>query len=104
MAVAGQAQAKALVLLRKQAAALKSRSLSDLIKRAEADPFAKVKQLIKQLIERLLHEANAEIKKKAWCDVEIGKANATLHRFRLPEIAQLKAEKEDLEAKYASLE
>merc|ERR1719221_2396849 len=93
-----------MVLLRKQAATLKSRLLSDLVVRAAANPFAKVKQLIQQLIERLLKEANAEITKKAWCDEEIGKANATLHRFRLPEIAQLSAEIENLEATETGLE
>merc|ERR1719473_1624499 len=80
-------------LLRKMAEQDQSTSLAQLVSRVKAvlragtsfgdDPFAKVKGLIKEMIERLIKEAEAEASHKAWCDEEM---------------AETKEKKEDLEA------
>merc|ERR1719199_368599 len=58
-----------------------------------ADPFAKVKKLIQELIERLLAEAN----QKGWCDKSIGDAEQK-RDYAAEEIAALNAEMAKLEA------
>lgn len=42
-----------------------------LAERAAADPFEKVRQMIKDLIMQLMEEANQEITHKGWCDTEL---------------------------------
>merc|ERR1719316_670644 len=53
-----------------EASRLRSRRLGLLAEKLAADPFAKVKKLIDDMITRLLEEANAEAEQKGFCDKE----------------------------------
>ena len=62
-------------LKEKRARQLNSRVLSTLAVRSEDDPFTKVKRMIKDLIVRLMEEANEESEHKGWCDTNLGQMN-----------------------------
>merc|ERR1719389_207323 len=76
---------------------MKSSVLSDLLQEVQKDPFAKVKVLIRQLIQRLLAEANAEATQKGFCDAEMGKAEKD-RDFRHEDTTKLSAGIMELEA------
>jgi len=83
-------------LLKGKGKELKSTLLMSLASRIAEDPFAKVKKLIQELIERLLTEAANEADQKGWCDKAI--ADAKQKRTYAAE------EIEDLNVKMAKLE
>merc|ERR1719412_38536 len=64
-------QAQVQLFLQSKAKELNSRVLSALASRITADPFRKVKKMIKDLITRLMEEANEEAEHKGWCDTEL---------------------------------
>merc|ERR1719408_1177894 len=57
--------------LKGQASRINSRVLSALAMRVSADPFKKVKKMIKDLIVKLMEEANEEAEQKGFCDTEL---------------------------------
>jgi len=113
-------------ILRKMAERDQSASLAQLVSRVKAvlragtafgdDPFAKVKGLIKEMIERLIKEAEAEASHKAWCDEEMAETKekkddleANIEKYTVKidkmtaDIAMLKEEVKKLQAELAAL-
>merc|ERR1719162_775189 len=89
-------------LLKGQGQKLKSTLLASLATRIAADPLAKVKKLIQELIERLLTEAANESNQKGWCDKAT--ADATQKRtYSADKIEDLNSKMEKLEALSAKL-
>jgi len=60
--------------LRGKGSSLRSAALTALATEIAKDPFAKVTQLIEELIKRLQKQSAAEAEQKAWCDKSIGEA------------------------------
>jgi len=51
-----------------------SYAMMELASRAKADPFAKIKGLIQDMVDKLMNEANEEASHKAFCDEELTKS------------------------------
>jgi len=84
-------------LLRSKGSQLKSTLLTALASQISADPFAKVKQLIQELIERLLQEAGNEANQKGWCDKAISDAEQK-REYSAKAIEELNGQMAKLEA------
>jgi len=95
-------QARVASYLQKRAETLGSRVLSALAVRVEADPFAKVKKMIKDLIVKLMEEANEEAEHKGWCDTELS-TNEQTRKEKTEAVETLHAEIDQLEASIAKL-
>merc|ERR1719330_949605 len=81
---------------------LDSRVLSVLASRVSDDPFQKVKKMIKDLIVRLMEEANEEAEHKGWCDTELS-TNEQTRAEKTEAVETLHAEIDQLEASIAKL-
>jgi len=95
-------QQRAAEFLLERAKHLNSRVLSALAVRVEADPFVKVKKMIKDLIVRLMEEANDETEHKGWCDTELS-TNEQTRKEKTEAVETLHAEIDQLEASIAKL-
>lgn len=84
-------------LLKKSGAQYKSTLLTSLAVEITADPLAKVKVLIQELIQRLLHEAAGEADQKGWCDKGMSDAKQK-REYAADEVATLNGEMAELEA------
>merc|ERR1719407_236288 len=100
--VSAENQNRAAEYLAQQATLLKSKMLSMLAGRASADPFGKVKKMIKDMIVRLMEEANEETEHKGWCDSELG-ANKVARDSKTEDVNQLTAQADQLTADIAKL-
>ena len=67
-------QERAADFLGLRASQLNSRVLSELSLRVADDPFAKVKEMIRDLLVHLMEEANEEAEHSGWCDTELSTA------------------------------
>merc|ERR1719437_93739 len=95
-------QQRAADFLRNQAGRLNSRVLSALASHVADDPFAKVKKMIKDLIVRLMEEANEEAEHKGWCDTELS-TNEQTRKEKTEAVETLHAEIDQLDASIAKL-
>merc|ERR1711871_1847755 len=76
---------------------LNSRVLSTLATHVTDDPFKKVKKMIKDLIVKLMEEANEEAEHKGWCDTELA-TNEHTRKEKTEAVETLHAEIDELEA------
>jgi len=97
-----QAQNRVAVYLKSRATQLNSRVLATLAARVSDDPFNKVKKMIKDLIVRLMEEANEEAEHKGWCDTELS-TNEQTRKEKTEAVETLHAEIDQLEASIAKL-
>merc|ERR1712182_151483 len=88
--------------LKEQASMINSRVLSALSMRVTEDPFKKVKKMIKDLIVKLMEEANEEAEHKGWCDTELS-TNEQTRKEKTEAVETLHAEIDELEASIAKL-
>merc|ERR1712028_14094 len=97
-----QAKLQVVSYLNRRAKQLNSRVLSALAVRASDDPFQKVKKMIKDLIVRLMEEANEEAEHKGWCDTELS-TNEQTRKEKTEAVETLHAEIDQLQASIAKL-
>ena len=95
-------QQRASDFLQNRANELNSRILSALASRVAADPFSKVKKMIKDLIVRLMEEANEEAEHKGWCDTELS-TNEQTRKEKTDAVESLHAEIDELQASITKL-
>jgi hypothetical protein len=96
-------QERAAEFLKMQAGQLNSRILSTIATRVADDPFTKVKKLIKDLVVRLMEEANQEAEHKGWCDTELA-TNEQTRQAKANEVTTLHAEIDQLTASLSTLQ
>merc|ERR1719487_2496093 len=97
-----QAKMRVVSYLNKRAKQLNSRVLSALAVRVTADPFKKVKKMIKDLIVKLMEEAAEEAEHKGWCDQELS-TNEQTRKEKTEAVETLHAEIDVLESSIAKL-
>merc|ERR1719219_575520 len=97
-----RAQSQVALFLQSKAKELNSRLLSAMASRVAADPFRKVKKMIKDLITRLMEEANEEAEHKGWCDTELS-TNEQTRKEKTEAVETLHAEIDELQASIAKL-
>jgi len=100
--LAAQAQARVSSFLESRAKKLNSRVLSALATRVSSDPFGKVKKMLKDLITKLMEEANEEAEHKGWCDQELS-TNEQTRKEKTEAVETLHAEIDMLEASISKL-
>lgn len=99
--VASPTQARAAQYIQERAAQLNSRILSTLAQNLAEDPFAKVKQLISDLLVKLQEEALAELNHKGWCDKELS-TNELTRTEKAEQVSMLHEKSHTLTAKIAT--
>jgi len=96
------AQGRAAAYLQERAEQTGSRVLSQIAARVQEDPFQKVKKMIKDLIVRLMEEANEEAEHKGWCDTELS-TNKQTREEKTSAVETLHTEIDGLEASIQQL-
>merc|ERR1719262_384981 len=95
-------QAHVASFLAEQGQKLGSNLLSLLAQRVNADPFGKVKKMIKDMVMKLMEEANEEAEHKGFCDTEMG-TNKQTRDQKATEVDELTASIEEMSADIQAL-
>jgi peptidoglycan hydrolase CwlO-like protein len=95
-------QGKLAVFLSERARSLGSTLLLDVAQRIEADPFTKVKKMVRDLIVKLMEESTSETEHKGWCDTELTTNQQTRDK-KTEDSDSLNADIEDLSSTVAKL-
>jgi hypothetical protein len=88
--------------LQSRAQKLGSKYLALMAAKATEDPFGKVKKMIKDLIVKLMEEANAEADQHAYCETELA-TNKQTREIKSSEVEELNAELESQNALFEKL-
>mmetsp|Transcript_138033 Transcript_138033/g.385062 ORF Transcript_138033/g.385062 Transcript_138033/m.385062 type:complete len:665 (+) Transcript_138033:95-2089(+) len=96
------ARDQAVELLRLRAKAISSKVLANAAADMAENPFAKVVEMIKELLDKLTEQASSEADHKQWCDGEL-KANKLRRNSATTAVERLSAEVEELAAKIAAM-
>jgi len=88
--------------LQQQADKTGSKLLALIAGKANSDPFTKVKKLIREMIQKLMEEANAEATHKGFCDTEMGTNKQTRDK-KTAQSEELTADIEELTAEISKL-
>jgi predicted nucleic acid-binding Zn-ribbon protein len=96
------AQLKVAAFLKGRAEAMGSRMLSALAVRVSEDPFKKVKKMIRDLVVKLMEEANEEAQQKGFCDQELA-TNEQTRKEKQAGVETLTAEIDELNASISQL-
>jgi len=97
-----QRQSKVAAFLAVRAHQTRSRVLSLISLKVSSDPFKKVTQMIKDMITKLMEEANEEAEHKGFCDTEMG-TNKLTRDAKTEESETLHAQIDELGAAVAKL-
>jgi DNA repair exonuclease SbcCD ATPase subunit len=98
-----QRQHRVAKFLQERAAKTHSQVLSLLAERVESgDPFGQVKKMIKDLIVKLMEEANEEAEHKGWCDTELS-TNEQTRKEKTVAVEGLTSDIDELQASIAKL-
>jgi|Transcript_87664 hypothetical protein len=95
-------RSKAVEYLQAKATKLGSRYLSVVATHAQEDPFGKVKKMIKDLITKLMEEANSEADHNGYCTSELA-TNKQTREIKSTEVDELSAQVESETAKNEQL-
>merc|ERR550514_1120673 len=96
------AQLRVAAFLKDEALRLKSRVISILAVHASEDPMKKVKKMIKDLVVKLMEEANEEAEHKGWCDTEMS-TNEQTRKEKTDGVELLTASIDELTASISKL-
>mmetsp|Transcript_29482 Transcript_29482/g.66712 ORF Transcript_29482/g.66712 Transcript_29482/m.66712 type:complete len:275 (-) Transcript_29482:636-1460(-) len=100
----GSPRDRVVELLNRKASTLHSQVLAEVAAQAAAgDPFAKIKTLIQQMIERLLEEAGGDAEHEGWCNHEMEKTKQK-RDYQSENVAASAEEIHRLEARINQLE
>merc|ERR1719421_5638 len=88
--------------LKDAASRINSKVLAAISMRVQYDPFKSVKKMVKDMIVKLMEEANEEAEHKGWCDQELA-TNEQTRKEKTEAVEVLHSEIDELEATIAQL-